>query len=187
MLELGAELRFLNHSGFEMFALGGYKWDRLSWEARGGSYIYSVGGFRDTRGGIPPGQVAISYTQDFGTPYIGLGAGFAYGPFSVRGSVVASHAARGEGKDTHHLRDLLFEDEFRNGRYIMAEAELAYKFSDRLALVGSYQYQNYDEVRGTTKILHKPTGLVFSGYGPAASGAELETQMFSLAARYALQ
>lgn len=37
ILDLGAELRFLNHRGFELFALGGYKWDRLSWEARRGS------------------------------------------------------------------------------------------------------------------------------------------------------
>ncbi len=68
MIDLGAALRFLNHSGFELFTLGGYKWDRSSWEARGGSYVYSVSGFRDTGGGITPGQLAISYTQEFGTP-----------------------------------------------------------------------------------------------------------------------
>lgn len=117
---------------------------------------------------------------------MGLGAGFAYGPLSVRGSVVASNVARGEDKNTNHLRNLLFASEFKNGRFIMAQAELACKSSGRLGIVGSYQYESYDEVRGTTKILHKPTGLVFSGCGPAASGAELETQVFSLATSYAL-
>lgn len=186
MLDLGAELRVLNHDGAQVFGLGGFKWSRFNWDAKGGTYIYSESAFRDTSGSFNSGELGISYTQDFATPYIGVGAAVRLGRFSSRGSIKASHVVKATGKDTHHLRDLLFEDEFDHGRFIEAEAELAYNVNDRLAIVGSYLYTNFDEVRGTAKIVDQNTGYVAAGYGPNAAGAELETQMFSLGVRYAL-
>ncbi len=187
MLDLGAELRVLDRGGAQVFGLGGYKWSRFNWDAKGGSYIYSDNAFRDSAGNFNSGELGISYTQDFGTPYIGVGAALSLGRFAARGTVKASHIVKATGKDTHHLRDLLFEDEFNHGRFVEAEAELAYKVNDRLAIVGSYLYTNFDEVRGTAKIYDQNTGNVYAGYGPNASGAELETQMWSLGVRYALQ
>ncbi len=185
-IELSGEVNVIKYRGLELGMLAGYKWDRYNWDSRGGSYIYSSDtGFRDLTGAFPAGELGISYTQDLSVPFLGLAAGFTWDRLSVHTSVVGSNRVKASGKDTHHLRDLLFEDNFHHGRYVAVEAEIAYAVTDNLSIVGTYDYQEFSKVEGTALVYDQTTAQVSTGYGPSASGLSLDTQMYSLALRYA--
>ncbi|NCA72927.1 MAG: omptin family outer membrane protease, partial [Sphingobacteriia bacterium] len=52
----------------------GYRIDDWEWDARGGTYTYSISGFRDTTGAFPNGEKGITYTYKYSSFYVSLGA-----------------------------------------------------------------------------------------------------------------
>ena len=50
MFDVNAEFIFFRNQNTAISAIVGYKQDNWEWEARGGEFIYSIGGFRNTSG-----------------------------------------------------------------------------------------------------------------------------------------
>ncbi len=184
-LDLNAEFAILRHNQSVLFAIAGFRHDNWSWVARGGDYVYSTTYLGDTVGSFPDGVEVISYEQTYDTPYIGIGFQADLTPVTLSGRVIGSTLVSAEDEDTHHLRNLLFEEDFDNGDMIGIDFAVTYKFNERMALTGSFQYLEFNEVRGETKMTDLGTGqsVVFSG---DAAGADNETSTLAVAFTYSL-
>ena len=108
----------------DFFIMAGYKLDIYKWVAIGGDYIYpsESGSLQD----IP----VISYNQYFNVPYVGLGAVLNMSNFSFTGKLIYSGAVIAKDEDTHHLRDLYFEEYFEGGKMLGLILRGEYNFTE---------------------------------------------------------
>jgi len=181
IFDINAELTFFRYHETSFSGLLGYKRDNWEWEARGGEYIYSVNGFRDSIGSFED-DLGITYEQTFDVPYMGLAFQADLSPVFLSGRFIASTFYSATGKDTHHLRDLYFEDEFNNGTMISFDLASAYHFTDHIALMGKYQFTKYYTAHGDTTTTDYSTGEVTVTNGIAGIGNQ--TSLFSLSFLY---
>ena len=166
---------------FSLFA--GYKYDKWEWEATGGSFIYSVYSLRDTIGYLPDDETGITYEQWYHVPYIGIGFSAELTRVTLAGRFIASPFVQAGDKDQHHLRNLVFEEDFDNGSMIGIDLNGSYHFTDQLALMFNYHYQKYNEMKGETTITDLTTGEHYFIGGDAAS-VEHYSHLFSLTMQY---
>jgi outer membrane protease len=89
---------------------GGARYTDTQWTAYGGSYVYSVGGFRDTSGSIGDGVMGITYRQTIPEIYQALDAEMTEGALTLKLSGRVGVAIGAMGDDDHWLRDLNFLD-----------------------------------------------------------------------------
>ncbi len=176
--DLSVAAWFWEDQGFALSAIAGYRYMTQKWEASGGSYVYSVSGFRD-RSGTFPDQLAISYQQWWQTPYAGFGMSYAVDDLVVTGEIVASYWVKARARDHHALRDLVFDDAFSSSPMVGATVGAEYRLSQSFSAVGRVEYQRYFEAEGRTKITNVANGSVVRVPRPAA-GADSETTLFSL-------
>jgi plasminogen activator len=87
-------------------------------------------------------------------------------------------------EDHHHMRNLLFEEDFDNGTMIGIDFSGGYRFTDQLALLLSYHFQKYNEVKGDTTITDTVTGQQVMYIPGDAASIEHYSHMFSLTAQY---
>lgn len=183
-LDLNVEFPFYAVNANTKFSgFVGYKRDNWEWEAKGGSYVYSVNGFRDTIGTFPAGDKIITYEQWFDTPYIGLGFSTRTSKMEFYGRVIGSMLVQAGDKDRHHLRNLLFEEDFENGDMLGIDLGLAYCFTSHWAMTAEFHYQNYFENKGTSEITDLTTGRHIYIDGDAAGIDHVQTT-WSLGVRY---
>ncbi len=173
----------LDRNGFTAGPVAGWRYSDMKWTAYGGSYIYSVAGFRDAVGTFPAGQKGISYEQWMSTPYLGVSLGYERGPWQVTGSVIGSVLVQYEDEDHHWMRDLRFTEEFDNGDYVAARIDAGYKVTPRFTLGASVEYENYFETKGTTDMYLISTGGHVGYIGGDAAGAGYEALTLGLSAK----
>jgi plasminogen activator len=137
----------------------GYKYDRFKWRDYGGSYIYSSLNedktesiaFRDKVGNFN-GERGITYEQIFKTPYIG----FEYQKELFDKEIYAnifgnySNLVTAEDEDMHHLRNIKFNEYFKNGKYYNWGFNILGKIKEDLYLGAGYEFVYYPENRGYT-------------------------------------
>lgn len=165
--------------------LYGYKMDIFKWEAIGGTYIYSdddgsnfrayTGSFAD----VP----TISFNQYFNCIYLGIGSAYQLSNFTIEGKILYSGSVVAKDEDTHHLRDLYFEDFFENGDMVELTINSQYLFNSNMTLLFSYDYTHYLTNKGYTVTTDMTTGVSSTG-GYGGAGIENYNSMISLGFKY---
>lgn len=182
MVDINVELTPFKAGPVRFSGFLGYKRDNWEWEARGGSYIYSYYGFRDTSGTWPDDELGITYEQIFNVPYIGIGVNGDFGAFDLKARLIGSPFVSGETIDHHHMRDLVVYDDFSGGDMIAFDIAGAYSFTEHLAMQMALNYTKYDTMKGDAEYHYNDIGVVVTY--PDAAGTDLETTMFSLSFLY---
>ena len=183
MVDLNAAFTFYQHGETAFNGLVGYKRDSWEWEARGGSYVYSTNTLYDTVGNFPPGAKVITYSQWYDVPYVGLGFHSTLTNVSFMGRVIFSPFAMAGAEDTHHMRNLVFEDDFDPTTMFAVDLGFSYDFTSQLALLGGFHYQQYAEATGSTTITDQVSGAKYYYDGDAA-GTDHESYLLSLSVQY---
>jgi len=81
------------------------------------------------------------------------------------------------------MRDLLFEEDFDSGSMLAFDLAGSYNFSKNIALMISYHYQDYREMKGETTITDLVSGEVTKSTGDVA-GMDHRSSLISLSAKY---
>ncbi len=183
MYDLNVEFPFYRFDQATFSALIGYKHDHWEWKTRGGSYIYSTYALRDTIGTFPDDEPGITYEQTFGVPYVGLAFAARLEKATLTGRLIGSTLVKVEDVDHHHMRNLLFENDFDTGSMVSFDLGGGYNLTDQLSLLAAYHYQIYYETKGSTKVTDLLTGETQNFPGDAA-GTDHQSDMVSLSLRY---
>lgn len=185
--DLSLAARLYNEDGWSLSATAGYQWTGIKWSAYGGHYVYSVFGFRDFIGDFTPGELGITYSQTFKTPYLGVA-----GTYDLDEDWQFSAALRGSpwvvaasDIDHHVLRELIFHDTSNKSRMIAVSAGAAYNINARAQIGATVEYQAYTLGKGPTRMLDQTTGTeyLFSGDASGISNSTL-TAMLNITYRF---
>lgn len=105
---------FLKESDYRLAIMAGYQESRYSFNATGGTYIYSEnGGFRNETGALPDKIKVIGYKQHFKIPYVGLTGNYRYDNFEFGGAFKYSGWVRGSDNDEHYVRQTTFRSKVK--------------------------------------------------------------------------
>lgn len=182
IIDVNARYSFFRSQHVFFSAIAGLKRDQFGWEARGGDYIYSIRGFRDTSGSFADGLPVISYEQTMTSLYAGLGVGLEFSNFQVDARVIYSPFVEGEGVDNHYLRNLVVYDDFADGEMIAFDIAGSYFFSPQWAVKVAYSYQHYDTVTGDSEWHFRDQGRIYIIDGGA--GMDQQSSMLSTSIQY---
>jgi len=183
IIDINAEVPFYSYGGTVFSGIIGFKRDSWEWEVRGGDYAYSINAFRDTSGSFPAGELGITYKQWYDVPYLGVGFFSRLTNMSFSGRFIASPFASANDEDTHHMRDLLFEEDFDTTFMWSIDLAASYYFTPQFALTGMFHYQKYDEAKGSTTITDLVTGEKYYYAGDAA-GTDHTSHLLTLFLEY---
>lgn len=183
MFDVNAAFTMLQSNETTLLGIVGFKHDTWEWEARGGSYTYSTNYLYDTVGSFPDGVQAITYSQTYNTPYIGVGFDAKLSPIRLFGRFIYSPLAMLETEDTHHMRDLRIEGDFDATDLYSVDLGFGYEFTPRFSLLGSVHYQKYDRGDGDYVYTDLTTNTGYSFPGVSAS-ADHESYLFSITGKY---
>jgi plasminogen activator len=183
MLDFNFEFFPLNKKHFSLSLLAGYKRNNWKWKAYGGDFIYSYYGFRDTQFSLSDSELGITYEQWFNVPYIGVGMTAQAGPVNFQGRIIGSTMVDAEDEDHHHLRNLVFKEDFEDGDFIGIQFGASYQITPKLGVGLDIDYQNFDEMKGSTTVRDTTTGAV-DYYGGDSAGTDNEITLVSLGLTY---
>ncbi|MDD5676603.1 MAG: omptin family outer membrane protease [Kiritimatiellae bacterium] len=184
IFDLNAAVECLRFEHMALRAMVGYKENRWAWEDSASRHIYSTapatpGGFRDDVG-EDNGENGINYEQTIRIPYVGLGAALAIQRLDFDLYFNYSPLVQAKDEDHHVLRDVWFEETFKNGNYFGAGLRATYTFPCRVFFSGRFDYQVIPEIIGDTEIWDA-TGTSSS---TDSAGLENECWMLSLEGGY---
>jgi outer membrane protease len=162
---------FYENRWLALKALAGYKRDSQSWEAWGGTANFFT----------PPPSIIISYDQVWRAPYLGLQFNGEWDRWTLQGRVIGSWWVDGQDQDNHHLRTLLFTEQFGESDMVGANAHVGYRLTQNLMLKGEYDLQKWDLAKGPSTNFNYATHVTEFNDGNAA-GAQSISQTFSLGA-----
>lgn len=151
------------------------------WTAYGGSFIYSVSGFRDTVGTFTDGEAGITYRQMLPQALAGLDVRTEAGPLKLKASAQGGVVIGGQANDDHWLRDLNFLDSFLYLPVLAAKGEVTYAFSDSFAASVTGSVKQVFSMRGDTTVTDTITS------GQAVSYDSAGTDLFSASLSAGLQ
>lgn len=150
---------------------GGFKYTDVKWTGVGGTYLYSVGGFRNTPGTLP-NVVGIDYRMSLPTAFLGLDANVKDGPWALDTTMKAGLTAYASDVDNHRLRYIRFVDDLSYSQVYSIDAKLGYNFNDHLTAFLEGSYEKMFAVHGDETALQADTG-VMTRY-PKSVGADLD-------------
>jgi len=182
ILDVNAEFAFYRTPSVKFNGIGGFKRDNFGWEARGGDYVYSVAGYRDTAGSFPNGLQGISYEQTMTSFYFGLGIAVKSEKFHFNSRVIYSPLVTAEATDNHHLRNLVTYEDFDDGDLIAFDIAGSYLFTEDLSLEVAYSYQSYDTMQGDSEWHYNDSGVVIT-YADAG-GMDQQSSLISTSIQY---
>lgn len=177
ILDLNVEYSFFRNQNLVFNAIAGYKRDNFGWEARGGDYVYSEGGFRNEVGAFPDGLLGIRYEQTMTSLYIGVGVEVELSDLQLGARIIYSPLVEGEAEDNHYLRNLVTYDEFSDGDMIAFDLSGSYRFTPAIALRVGYSYQRYDTMQGDTVWNFRDEGVTY--YIADGAGMDQESSLFT--------
>ena len=151
--EIGCEFPIMRAAQLLFTGGFGYRIDDWEWEARGGNYIYSSGlGFRDEVGSFPNGEKGITYEHKLTSFFLSLGAEADFDRFAFASRVLYSPETKTDTKDTHHMRDLVFTEDFDDTTMLGIEIGAVYRYNRRINFSLDYTYTKYDKTSGQVVI-----------------------------------
>jgi plasminogen activator len=162
-LDLYLAGNLIQHEGFALSPLIGYKWDYAIWKAYSGTANYAA---------LPEG-LGITYQQWWRAPYVGLALQQELGSWTVSGRVIGSWWVDANDEDNHHLRSLLFTDEFGRSRMIGVNAAVGYRLTDQISVNLKYDFQDWLTTQGPTTIADYANNTVSYIGGDAAGASNL--------------
>lgn len=165
--------KFLDDRAQSLSAGFGAGYTDLQWTARGGTFVYSANGTRDTIGSFTPGVRGASYRQQIPTAYALVEGAQKFGGLSLEGGLRGGVMFAGRTTDEHWLRDLSVTDTFDPAPTFGMSLALSYDLTRSAAayLRGSYDYVNLG--RGPSTYRDNAAGTAVT-YGDTGS-AKLET------------
>ncbi len=136
---------------------GGFKYTDVKWNARGGSFIYSEGGFRDSVGNFPdvPG---ISYQQKHPVAFAGIDVSWVRDRWTFGASARGGVAFNSTAIDHHWMRDLRFDEDYRTAPVLMLAGRVDYAMTERMGVFVSGAYDRIFPVRADTALFGIPNG-----------------------------
>jgi plasminogen activator len=182
ILDLNVEFSFLRTETVSLKALAGYKRDNFAWEAYGGEYIYTEGGFRDTTGSISNSIATLGYEQTFTSLYCGLGVAAKFTDFELNSRFIYAPYVQGEATDNHYLRNLVTYDEGEDGDMIAFDVSGSYLVNPHFAVEMGYSYQRYDMMQGDSEWHFRDEGVVY--YFVDGAGMDQTSSLLSVTLRY---
>jgi len=181
--DINMEVTIFSTGTVSFTGIAGYRHDTFEWEARGGSYIYSKNGYRDSIGTFPPNVLGITYEQRLHVPYLGMGCKADFDRIQLAAQVTGSTIAGGQSTDHHHRHNFIVNDDFGNETIWWAlRLHLAYSINDSIAITGSYSYEKYETMKGDSEWNYDDEGAI--DVYPDSSGAELKTSLLLLDLSY---
>ena len=197
--DFSAELSLYRHRYFTIDALAGLRWTQWEFQATGGTYVYTSDAkhFRDQTGAFPD-IVAITYTQDMLTPYLGLGLNANIGRFGLNASATGSEWVFASTYDQHHLRtDIskaggLFNDSMHNGTYYDVKVGGTYKYSEYVDLTAGWEREDFLLTKGHDTVYAIGTGVNGTGgavtgtFGGPSGGMDNNTDRYTIGVTYKL-
>lgn len=159
---------------------GGFKYTDVKWTAYGGSFIYSVGGFRDTVGNFPAGEKGITFEQRYPGVFIGGEAKTVHGAWTFTGLARAGVTIGATDTDHHWMRDLRFEEKYGAIPFVSLGAEAAYQITESTQITLGVDFERFFRKKGETKMYDIPTGIQVGG--PFEDGAGMDFQSVTLSA-----
>lgn len=183
-LDVSLDYNLVGKRDNKLSLLIGYSDELWAWESRGGSYIYSSSGIlRDNIGTFTAGQPVITYEQRFKMPYLGLKYSKEFNDWKFDFRYDYSNQVKVTARDYHILRNLIFEDDFNKGVMNAYKLAVGYRLSKKFGLNVTYNYREYDEVRGNTLYINSNTGGIIGGCINCA-GADNTSQSWSAGISY---
>ena len=155
-IEAGRQV--LSYQDTDVSLGAGFKYTDVKWTAWGGSYTYSVFGFRDQHGSFPDDQKGISYRQSWPVPYLGLNVSHTAGNWTLAGSLQGGIAVGAYGTDDHWVRQLRFYDYYETHPAMSLGASAAYAVRDNMSLFVSGSYDKMFRARADTKAVDTTNG-----------------------------
>jgi omptin len=177
-VEVGRML--ISRNGTDIGLGAGFKYTDIQWTAWGGSYVYSVNGFRDSRGNFDPDQKGISYRQSWPVPYLGLNLSHHEGAWTFSGAVQGGLAVDADDIDDHWVRNLRFYDYFNTTPTLAVSSSVNYAVWNNAALYLSGSLDNMFRVRGDTKMVNTNNGKERWFYNGAGGSYRSATISFGL-------
>ncbi len=166
-------------NGLTARGFAGYKQDGWKWEDSGVYLLYPEYGYVPQDLG---GENMINYEQEFRMPYVGGGADWRLGDFTVAGHVTWSPIVEATDWDDHLARDIHFQEDFEGGDMLGFGVEARYDFKrgfmDGAFLTAAVDYQKIDLIVGDMEYEDRSTGEV--GGEDDTAGIENEYMVFSL-------
>lgn len=184
LFDLNASVEYLRFEYMALRAMVGYKENRWAWEDHAIRHIYSTDpttpeGFRDDVS-EDNGENGVNYQQTLRIPYAGLGAVLTVHRLDFDLYFNYSPLVQAQDKDHHVLREVWFEETFRNGNYFGAGLRTTYTFPCRVFLSGRFDYQVVPEIIGDTEVW----GAEGEFSSTDSAGLENECWMLSLEGGY---
>lgn len=180
-LDVNLDFNLFGKKKTKLSLLVGYRKDTWAWESRGGTYIYSTipTDYRDLSGSFTPGQPVISYEQHFTMPYLGLKFETMFNKWKFNVQYDYSNQVDVSATDNHHLRNLIFIDDFEKGTMSAYKMGIGYQITRNFDVYLRYDVQDYEEVRGSTIYVDSNTGAIIGGCVNCA-GADNSSQTWSI-------
>ena len=180
IVDTNANVMALQAGPFSLHGILGLKHDTWKWSARGGTYVYSSEGFRDTTGSFPAGAQVITYEQQYLIPYVGVRANGTWSAFLIESHLLYSPVVSASDSDYHVLRGVLFEGDFAGGTYVGVGLNATWAFTRHWSTTLGVEYQSISEITGEVTVSGE------EGYGrfPGGGGIAVSATSFSLGAGY---
>jgi len=136
----------------------GLKYTDVKWSAYGGTYTYSVTGYRADTGSFLNGSPGITFQQRY--PGVFLGASFAAheGPWTLSGQARGGVSIKATDTDHHWMRDLRFEETYGAIPFVSAAARVDYAVNDQASLFLGGDYEQYFHAVGDTTVYSIASG-----------------------------
>ncbi|ECW0470419.1 TPA: omptin family outer membrane protease [Salmonella enterica subsp. enterica serovar Mississippi] len=143
----------LNEPDYRLGLMAGYQESRYSFNATGGTYIYSEdGGFRNETGSFPDGERGIGYKQRFKMPYIGLTGSYRYDNFEFGGAFKYSGWVRTSDNDEHYARETTFHSKVNNQNYYSVAVNAGYYLTPNAKVYVEGTWNRVTNKKGDTSI-----------------------------------
>jgi plasminogen activator len=151
----------------------GLKYIDVQWAAAGGSFIYSIGGFRDTAG-VFTDAPGITYRQQLPSVFVGLDTEFTKDNWTFNFGAQAGLTILATATDRHWQRipPLRFEETIMPAPTAAISARAAYNVNNNLSVFVAGNVEKVFPARSDTTIFNNNTNALLAT-APDASGAEL--------------
>jgi plasminogen activator len=163
----------MENDGVRLNINGGFKYTDVKWAASGGSFVYSVGGFRNLAGDLVDEPV-ITYRQVFPALIMGVNGEVTDGGWTFSGGAHAGVTFNAKDID-HHWMTIparLFEDSLQMAPLLSAEASVGYQVREGMQLFLAGSVEKMFTARGDTTISNISNGNLLGSLSDQA-GADL--------------
>lgn len=153
---------------------GGVKYTDVAWSSYGGSYVYSVNGFRNQSGNFVDGEPAIAYRQRLPEVFVGVDGEERYGNVRVGGLLRGGLTVLGSSTDNHWMRDLRVEDNFNVAPSVTLGVDAGLALGRMAELFIAARYDQHFQMRGRADYINTNTGVTYLS-GSDIAGAALKS------------